>query len=87
MEKFATTRLSSKGQVVIPEIIRNKLNLSAGTEFIVIGEGDVLILKSITPPDFESFEKLINRARSEAKDVGLSRADINKAISKARRKS
>ncbi len=87
MEKFATTRLSSKGQVVIPEIIRKKLNLSAGTEFIVIGEGDVLILKSITPPSIDSFDQLINRARLQAKEAGLVRADINKAIAKARRKS
>ncbi len=85
MEKFATTRLSSKGQVVIPEIIRKKLNLSAGTEFIVIGEGDVLILKTITPPSIDSFDQLINQARLQAKEAGLVRADLNKAISKARR--
>lgn len=86
MEKFATTRLSSKGQVVIPEIIRKKLNLSAGTEFIVIGEGDVLILKSITPPSIDSFEQLIDRARMQAKEAELEQTDITKAISKARRK-
>lgn len=87
MEKFATTRLYSKGQVVIPEIIRKKLNLSAGTEFIAIGEGDVLILKSITPPDVESFEQLIKRTRLQAKEAELVRTDITKAISKAPRKS
>ncbi|HSM23437.1 MAG TPA: AbrB/MazE/SpoVT family DNA-binding domain-containing protein [Anaerolineaceae bacterium] len=86
MEKIATTRMSSKGQVVIPEAIRSQLNLKEGTQFVVIGEGDVLILKTITPPDLNSFDTLIKRARHQAKSVGMKRADIVKAVSKARGK-
>ena len=48
MASYATTRLSSKGQVVIPEEIRNNLGLSEGDQFVVIGEGDSVILKTIT---------------------------------------
>ena len=47
MASYATTRLSSKGQVVIPEEIRNDLGLSEGDQFVVIGEGDSVILKTI----------------------------------------
>ena len=43
----ATTKMSSKGQVVIPEAIRNALGLEAGSEFVVVAEGDVVILKTI----------------------------------------
>ncbi len=38
--------MSSKGQIVIPEEIRNALHLKTGTKFVVIGEGDVVVLKN-----------------------------------------
>lgn len=85
METIATTRMSSKGQVVIPETIRKRLNLQEGAQFVVVGEGDVVILKAIMTPDIESFDELIQQARQQAKDAGLKRADIAKAVSKARR--
>jgi AbrB family looped-hinge helix DNA binding protein len=46
MTKPATTRMSSKGQVVIPERIRQQLRLQAGTQFVVVGDRDVVILKA-----------------------------------------
>ena len=86
MENLATTRMSSKGQVVIPEAIRKQLNLKEGSQFIVVGEGDVVILKAITAPSLESFEALILKARQQAEEAGLKRADIASAVAKARRK-
>ena len=41
METVATTRMSSKGQVVIPESIRKRLDLKAGAQFLVIGDADM----------------------------------------------
>ena len=84
METIATTRMTSKGQIVIPETIRKRLNLNAGAQFIVVGEGDVVILKAISAPGMEAFDALIQQARQQAKAAGLARADISKAISKAR---
>jgi AbrB family looped-hinge helix DNA binding protein len=59
MATVSTTKMSSKGQVVIPEIIRKNLNLKPGTQFTVLGEKDVVILKSITPPSIQDFDELI----------------------------
>lgn len=84
MESLATTRMSSKGQIVIPESIRKRLNLKEGAQFIVVGEDDVVILKAITSPSMDAFDNLIKKARRQAKDAGLERADIEKAVSKAR---
>jgi AbrB family looped-hinge helix DNA binding protein len=84
MDTFATTRMSSKGQVVIPETIRKQLNLKEGAQFIVVGEGDVVILKAISAPSIESFDALIQQARQQAKVAGLERADIEGAVSKVR---
>ena len=38
MATLATTKMSSKGQVVIPEDVRKRLNLKAGTQFVVVGD-------------------------------------------------
>jgi AbrB family looped-hinge helix DNA binding protein len=86
MDNLATTRMSSKGQIVIPETIRKRLNLKAGAQFIVVGEDDVVILKAISAPSMETFDTLIQQARQQAKVAGLKRADIMKAVSKAREK-
>ena len=84
MDTIATTRMSSKGQVVIPEAIRKQLNLKEGAQFVVVGEGDVVILKAISTPSLEPFDALIQQARQQAEAAGLKRADIARAVAKAR---
>jgi len=85
-EFIATTKMSSKGQVVIPEVIRKRLGLRPGAQFVVVGEADVVILKNINYPSMEEFDRLISEARKQAKKVGLKRSDITTAIKKARKK-
>ena len=84
MANLATTKMSSKGQVVIPEDIRNRLNLKAGSQFVVVGEKDVVIFKSISQPSMEEFDKLIAEARRQAKEAGLKKSDVYSAVAKAR---
>ena len=84
MRGLATTKMSSKGQVVIPEDIRNRLSLKPGTQFIVVGDKDTIIFKAITPPSMEDFDELIKEARKQAKRAGLKRSDISAAVSNAR---
>jgi AbrB family looped-hinge helix DNA binding protein len=84
MDTIATTRMSSKGQVVIPETIRKQLNLKEGAQFVVVGEGDVVILKAISAPNLETFDALIQQARQQADAAGLKRADIARAVARAR---
>ena len=50
MARVATTKLSSKGQVVIPEEIRRRLGLKTGSQFVVVGNKDTVVLKAIAPP-------------------------------------
>lgn len=79
MDTLATTRMSSIGQVVIPESIRKQLNLKEGAQFVVVGEGDVVILIAITAPSLESFEVLIQKARQQAEIARLKHAEITDA--------
>lgn len=84
MPDMATTRMSSKGQVVIPEEIRDRLALEPGTEFIVLGEGDAVILKVLQAPSMTEFEDLVQRARKAAKRTGMKKRDIDQAVKTVR---
>jgi AbrB family looped-hinge helix DNA binding protein len=84
MEDAATTKMSSKGQVVIPEDIRKRLKLKTGSQFVVMGENDVVILKTIKPPSMAEFDTLIAKARIQGKKAGLKQSDITAAVAKAR---
>jgi AbrB family looped-hinge helix DNA binding protein len=84
MVSLKTTRMSSKGQVVIPESIRDALRLRAGTQFIVVGNRDGVILKPISPPSLDQFEELITAARKQAKQAGLKKSDIAQAVRRVR---
>ena len=86
MSTIATTKMSSKGQVVIPETIRKKLGLKPGTEFVVLADDGVVILKEITPPSMSQFDDLIADARRKAQEAGLKRSDIGAAIAEVREK-
>ena len=72
--------MSSKGQVVIPEEIREQLGLVPGTQFVVVGDRDVVILKALAPPSLSEFDGLIGEARRQAKQAKMKRSDIQKAV-------
>ena len=84
MREVATTKMSSKGQVVIAEEIRKRLRLKAGSRFVVVAEKDTVILKAISPPSMGEFDELIAKARKQARRAGMKRSDISAAVKKSR---
>jgi AbrB family looped-hinge helix DNA binding protein len=87
MSDPSTTTLSSRGQVVIPQEIRERLRLEPGTRFVVIAENDVVVFKVLAVPTAEQFEALISQARAVAREEGLRPADARRAVREARRKA
>ena len=86
MDKPSTTKMSSRGQVVIPEKVRKRLGLKPGVQFVVVGENDVIILKALTPPSMDEFDALVAEARKQARRAGLKRSSIVEAVDKVRRR-
>ena len=86
MNRLATTKLSSKGQVVIPEEIRDQVGLHTGDQFLVIAEKNVVILKTIKHPDKSENAHLVKKARKAAKEAGLTKTAIEDAIKVVRKK-
>lgn len=85
MSLLETTRLSSKGQVVLPLAIRRRLHLADGAQFAVMGEGDTVILKKIAPLPASEIRQLLQESRQYARRVGLTAGDVQHAIRRVRR--
>jgi AbrB family looped-hinge helix DNA binding protein len=84
MSVVATTKMSSRGQVVIPESVRHDLGLKTGDQFVVVAESGVVVLKGIRKPAMSEFDSLVRKARRQAKVAGLRRADVAKAVAAVR---
>jgi len=75
-----TTRLSSKGQVVIPKNFRAAHRWSSGLELLVIDTGDGLLLKPKAPFAQSSLEYVAGCLRREQRT--LDAAKISALIGK-----
>ncbi|MGA1821349.1 MAG: AbrB/MazE/SpoVT family DNA-binding domain-containing protein [Thermoplasmatota archaeon] len=84
MSEIEITRLSSKGQIVIPKELRNLLGLKEGELFAMYGEGDTLVLKKLDVPSKDEFEEILEKGSEIAKKRKITRSDIQKAIAEYR---
>ena len=58
--------------------------MEEGVQFVVVGEGDVVILKTITPPSMDGFDSLIRKARQQARASAMRQSDVARAVARAR---
>jgi len=84
MATLEVTSLSSRGQVVIPQEVRDRLHLHVGEKFIVIGTDDTVILKKIENPSFKGFDKILKKTRDFVKKKGLTPGDVGEVIKRVR---
>lgn len=82
---FEVTKMSSRGQIVIPENIRNRMQLGNGSKFIVVGMNDTVILKRLEAPKFEKFDEIMKKSREFAKTKRIKPGDVGKAVEEYRK--
>ena len=80
------TKISTKGQVVIPANIRKELGLAIGSSVIVTKMQDFVVLKKIQIPDLKKeFEMLTKWGIKHAKKMGIkSEEDVVRMIHESR---
>jgi len=85
-----TTKMSSRGQIVIPQDIREELHATEGTVFAVVSSKDTIVLKKIETPSKEKLinelEKIAKEGRKRLERKELKESDIPEIVQKSRRK-
>ncbi|MEE8359167.1 MAG: AbrB/MazE/SpoVT family DNA-binding domain-containing protein [Candidatus Hydrothermarchaeales archaeon] len=85
MSEVEITKISSKGQVVIPKSLRDEFGIKPGESFAVYGGRDTIILKKIqVPTSLEAFEALVDWSVKFAKKKGIKEEDVERIIHRRR---
>ncbi len=83
------TKLTSKGQVVIPQGIREERGLKSGEKFLVYDTDDSIVLKRIInlqeAKDINELEEIFAKTWKIAKSRNITREDVEKEIMKYRK--
>ena len=87
--KIEITKLTSKGQVVIPQEIREKVGIKEGERFLVYDSADSIILKRVknleAAKNIKEFKTLFKSMWKTAKARDITRKDVKKEIKVVRR--
>jgi AbrB family looped-hinge helix DNA binding protein len=81
MVEASTTKVSSKGQVVIPANVRRAASLKKGEKILAIAIDDTVVLKKIVD---KSFKETLKPVWEKVRQMGLSEEDVNDLIEEAR---
>lgn len=84
MKNIEMTSMSSRGQVVIPQNVRNRMRLREGEKFVVLGDHGTILLKQIEMPKFRDFDKLLKKTHDFVKLKGITEKDLEQAIKRVR---
>ena len=83
-----TIKMSTKGQIVIPQSIREELGLGEGSIFAVASSRDSIVLKKMKKPSTEQIIRNLKRIATEgtknAKRLGIREEDVPDMIHRLR---
>ena len=77
----STTRVSSKGQVVIPVNVRKAAGFEEGQKLLAIAIDDTVVLKRITN---RTFAETVKPVWDKVRQLGLSEEDVDALIEEAK---
>lgn len=73
-------KVSSKGQIVIPKSLREKLGIKEGEYLLIFSRGDVIVMKKLNI----GVEEILKEGEEAAKSFGVSEEDVAKAVREVR---
>jgi len=83
-QELEITTMSEKGQIVIPQLFRKKMNLKAKTRFVVMRKGDIIVMKTLRVPDVEKeWDSIFNKM--DKKKLKVSDKEIAYEVKKYRK--
>ena len=78
------TKISSKGQVVIPFEIRERMKVKEGNLFIVTQNEDSICLKKIELPKVKTWNEVTKPFRDATRKSNFTKEDLEKVIKESR---
>ena len=79
--EVSITKMSSNGQIVISSDIRKALGLSPGDKFLVIGEENGILLRSLKKEDIKKeLEQLLSEIGEEMEKGDITKEEVEKEI-------
>ena len=82
-------KMSSKGQIVIPKLIRDGLRAGEGSVFAVVSQDDTLILKKMETPSKEwlirDLDSIAKAGKARLQKKGIKEEDIPYIVEKSRK--
>ncbi len=82
-------KMSSKGQIVIPQDIRAEICASEGTMFAVVSGRDSIVLKKVTMPSKEDLicelGKIAKEGAKRAEKFGIKEVDVPELVHRIRK--
>ncbi len=83
-------KMSSKGQIVIPQDVRAEICASEGTMFAVVSGRDSIVLKKVALPSKEELicelKEIAKEGRKRLEARGIKEADIPNIVEKRRKR-
>lgn len=82
------TRLSERGQIVIPNEMRKRMGLKVGTRFLVMALDDSILLRKVElSQERLRLKQLLEESKKKAKKAGFTEKEIERLISVTRKAS
>lgn len=81
---MTVARVSTKGQIVIPQDVREKVGVKPGDAFAVEGRGDTIVLTRVFLPRPEDLEDIFAMTQRRAKILKLRKRDVQKWMDEIR---
>ena len=85
MDDVEVVKMSDKGQLVVPQGIRNQSHLSPGERFIAFPVPDGVLFKKLELPKI-NFEELAKEITHQFKNKNVKAADVKEAVQWARKR-
>jgi len=83
-------KMSSKGQIVIPQGIRTEICASEGTMFAVVSGRDSIVLKKVAMPSKEDLicelKEIAKEGKKRLEAKGIKESDIPNIVEKSRKR-
>ena len=82
MYAIETAKMSSRGQLVVPEAFRKRYGWRAGSTLLMLGASGGVLLQTLPVPDEHDVEKAISETQIAAASVKARLRDAKKSLEK-----